>query len=163
MTNFPREEKQTSDPEKDLRTPWQFSIANLFLVTFLAAVCAAPWYYDPLMGGWVTWFVVTASITVWRTRASMAQQHTELPRRLPRTAAITGAFAVSGLVVVAANVMFCAVCTPVTFVTLTLSNTDFNGPMFTLSVAAGIILGLLTAIAFLWSFWPGRGKRIRPQ
>lgn len=146
-----------------LRRPWQFSIASLFVVTTLVAICAAAWVFNPFAGIWTTVIVVSVFATVWRTRAALAKLPAQSPGTFLAGAATQnylGSLAVSIALVFAANVAFVSVCTPVTAVIFIGTDGKLGGSGFLsfLVFAFGVACGLAAVIVLLWLTWPKRAR-----
>lgn len=146
------------------RRPWQFSLASLFMVTTLVAICAAAWMQGPVWGFFTTLIIVDTFLTVWRILAELAAQLPIRPKRYSRSflaIIVEDAIVSSVAVVISTNVTFVlgvvafdVVAGPITSALFAIRHDDELFHL--LYLAVGLLGGTAVAIWWLRVTWPRR-------
>ncbi len=130
--------------------PWQFSLLNLFGLTTVVSVCAAAFYWNPVIGTAVSSIMFLSIATFYRAKVVVRYAAPSLRNRsLPSL--IGFAIITSFVASFASLVAFCVTCTA-TGVAAVAFNTQNPWPYIPLAC----FLGIFPAIIVLYRSWPRR-------
>jgi len=146
------DDSATPAPQQPKERPWQFSLLHLFGLTTAVSVCAAAFYWSPVIGTATSAVMFLSIATFYRAKAVVRTAAPSLRNRsLPSL--IGFALVTSFVACFAALVAFCVTCTAGGLVIYGVGPKD---PVpFIVMVC---LLGVVPAIIVLYRSWPRRPR-----
>ena len=145
-TMFPVPPPQTPPAE----SPWQFSLLELFGLMTVVSVGAAAFYWNPVLGTFVSCSLFLSIATFYRTKAVVRTAAPSLRTR--SLASLIGFGIVTSFVAsLAALVAFSVTCTTVGLVVVAV-----QPPYLIAFIVIACCLGVIPALIVLYRSWPQR-------